>query len=101
MADVDWRWGGWLVTVMTRPPRIGVATTTPTSWLRFVGRRLGHLFPYVPGQSGYNRRLCTAAPALALVLEHLAQPCRRGGSGAAAGRHPGALLRLGRDRQAQ
>jgi hypothetical protein len=32
-------------------------------WLRFVGRRLRHLFPYVPGQSGYNRRLRAAAPA--------------------------------------
>jgi hypothetical protein len=42
-------------------------------WLRFVGRRLGHLFPYVPGQSGYNRRLRGAAPALALVLGHLAR----------------------------
>lgn len=29
-------------------------------WLRFVGHRLRHLFPYVPGQSGYNRRLLDA-----------------------------------------
>jgi hypothetical protein len=42
-------------------------------WLRFVGRRLSHLFPYVPGQSGYNRRLRAAAPALRLTLEHLAR----------------------------
>ena len=42
-------------------------------WLRFVGRRLRHLFPYVPGQSGYNRRLRAAAPALRLALEHLAR----------------------------
>src|SRR5215208_357645 len=42
-------------------------------WLRFVGHRLGHLFPYVPGQSGYNRRLRAAAPALRLALEHLAR----------------------------
>jgi hypothetical protein len=42
-------------------------------WLRFVGRRLRHLFPYVPGQSGYNRRLRAAAPALRLTLEHLAR----------------------------
>lgn len=42
-------------------------------WLRFVGHRLGHLFPYVPGQAGYNRRLRAAAPALAVVLRHLAQ----------------------------
>jgi hypothetical protein len=42
-------------------------------WLRFVARRLGHLFPWLPGQSGYNRRLRAAAPALALVLDHLAR----------------------------
>jgi hypothetical protein len=42
-------------------------------WLRFVAGRLGHLFPYVPGQSGYNRRLRTAAPALRRTLEHLAR----------------------------
>jgi hypothetical protein len=42
-------------------------------WLRFVGRRLGHLFPYLPGQSGYNRRLRAAAPALQLALEHRAR----------------------------
>ena len=49
-------------------------------WLRFVGHRLRHLFPYVPGQSGYNRRLRAAAPALRLTLEHLAAPRRRGGT---------------------
>jgi hypothetical protein len=42
-------------------------------WLRFVGHRLGHLFPSVPGQSGSNRRLRAAAPALRLTLEHLAR----------------------------
>jgi hypothetical protein len=31
-------------------------------WLRFVGHRLRHLFPYVPGRSGYNRRLLDATP---------------------------------------
>jgi hypothetical protein len=41
--------------------------------LRFVGHRLRHLFPYVPGQSGYNRWLRAAAPALRLTLEHLAR----------------------------
>ena len=42
-------------------------------WLRFVSRRLRHLFPYVPGQPGYNRRLRAAAPVLRLALEHLAR----------------------------
>jgi hypothetical protein len=26
-------------------------------WLRHAGRHLRHLFPYLPGQSGYNKRL--------------------------------------------
>src|SRR5712691_10874765 len=26
-------------------------------FLRFAKRRLGHLFPYIPGQSGFNKRL--------------------------------------------
>jgi hypothetical protein len=30
--------------------------------LRFAKRRLGHLFPYTPGQSGYNKRVRESAP---------------------------------------
>jgi hypothetical protein len=30
-------------------------------WLRHAGRHLRHLFPYLPGQSGYNKRLRRAA----------------------------------------
>jgi Transposase DDE domain len=41
-------------------------------WLRAVGGRLGHLFPYVCGQAAYNRRLRRAAPLLAVVLRALA-----------------------------
>ena len=67
-------------------------------WLRFVGHRLRHLFPCVPGQSGYHRRLRAAAPALRLTLEHLARTASSwggvvGGPVAAAGRHPGAVRR--------
>ena len=63
-------------------------------WLRFVGHRLGHLFAYVPGQSGYNRRLRAAGPALRLAWSTWPAPHRRGGPVAAAGRHPGAVWRL-------
>lgn len=42
-------------------------------WLRFVGSRLGHLFPYLPGQSGYNKRLRAAARPLAHAIRHLAE----------------------------
>jgi hypothetical protein len=34
--------------------------------------RLGHLFPYLPQQPGYNKRLRALAPAIARVITHLA-----------------------------
>jgi hypothetical protein len=33
-------------------------------FLRLARRRLGHLFPYIPGQSGFNKRLRALAPQL-------------------------------------
>jgi Transposase DDE domain len=42
-------------------------------FLRFARRRLGHLFPYIPGQSGYNRRVRALAGEIATLLGHLAQ----------------------------
>jgi hypothetical protein len=41
-------------------------------WLRFAGRRLGHLFPYLPTPSAYNRRLRRAAPLVALAIQAIA-----------------------------
>jgi hypothetical protein len=41
-------------------------------WLRFVHRRLGHLFPYIPQQPAYNKRLRAAGPLLAEAIHHLA-----------------------------
>ena len=37
-------------------------------FLRFARRRLGHLFPYLPKQSGYNKRVRALAPQIALVV---------------------------------
>jgi Transposase DDE domain len=42
-------------------------------FLRFARRRLGHLFGYIPGQSGYNKRVRALAPQIAAVLGHLAR----------------------------
>jgi hypothetical protein len=42
-------------------------------WLRFAHCRLGHLFPYLPTQSAYNKRLRAATHLLCLALEHLAR----------------------------
>ena len=41
-------------------------------WLRFAHARLEHLFPYLPGQSGYNRRLRAAGHLLCLTVRGLA-----------------------------
>lgn len=42
-------------------------------FLRLAGRLLSHLFPYIPRQPGYNKRLRSLAPAICLVIEHLAR----------------------------
>lgn len=41
-------------------------------YLRFARHRLGHLFPYIPGQSGYNKRVRTLAPEIARLVTQLA-----------------------------
>ncbi|MCA1701177.1 MAG: IS982 family transposase [Actinobacteria bacterium] len=43
---------------------------------RFLGLargRLSHLFPYIPKQPGYNKRLRSLAPQICQVIEHLAR----------------------------
>ncbi len=42
-------------------------------WLRMCYGRLGHLFPYLPKQPGYYKRLKAAAPLLAAAIDHLAR----------------------------
>ena len=44
-----------------------------TSTLRLCYGPLGHLFPYLPKQPGYHKRLKAAAPLLAAVTGHLAR----------------------------
>jgi hypothetical protein len=41
-------------------------------FLALAGWRLGHLFPYLPRQPGYNKRLRSLAPTIARVITHLA-----------------------------
>ena len=41
-------------------------------WLRFCQRRLGHLFPYLPQQPGYHKRVRAAADLLSRVTTALA-----------------------------
>lgn len=42
-------------------------------WLRVAHQRVAHLFPYIPGQSGYNKRLRKLAPEICRVISHLAR----------------------------
>ncbi len=41
-------------------------------WLRYVDAHLRHLFPVMPGQSGYNKRLRAALPQIKRVIRVLA-----------------------------
>lgn len=42
-------------------------------FLRLAQQRLGHLFPYIPGQSGFNKRLRALAPQLVQAITLLAR----------------------------
>jgi hypothetical protein len=42
-------------------------------FLRLARKQLSHLFPYIPKQPGYNKRLRALAPQICLVIEHLAR----------------------------
>src|SRR6266540_4105584 len=46
--------------------------TSEARWLRHARRHLRHLFPYLPGQSGYNKRLRAAAGLLQRAIRVLA-----------------------------
>ena len=42
-------------------------------FIRFARRRLGHLFGYIPGQSGYNKRVRDLVPQICALLGALAR----------------------------
>jgi hypothetical protein len=44
-------------------------------WLRMCYGRLGHLFPYLPKQPGYHKRVKAAAPLICQATLHLAMLC--------------------------
>jgi hypothetical protein len=49
-----------------------LAVPNDRKFLAFARWRLGHLFPYLPKQPGYNKRLRALAPTIARVIGHLA-----------------------------
>jgi hypothetical protein len=42
-------------------------------FLRLARARLGHLFPYIPKQPGYNKRVRALAPQICALINHLAR----------------------------
>ncbi|MFD4444906.1 IS982 family transposase [Nocardia sp. NPDC058519] len=59
-----------LVTLAVMQALLGF--TSERRWLRYAGKNLRHLFPYLPQQPGYNKRLRGAAPLLLGVIRALA-----------------------------
>jgi transposase len=47
--------------------------TSEARWLRHAGRHLRHLFPYLPGQSGYNKRLRRTTELLGHLIRVVAR----------------------------
>ncbi|TMR94897.1 IS982 family transposase [Nonomuraea basaltis] len=60
-----------LLTLAVAQALLGVRSEA--RWLRFVPRHLPGAFPYLPGQSGYNKRLRAALPLLKRAIRALAQ----------------------------
>ena len=59
-----------LVTLAVMQALLGY--TSEARWVRHARAGLGHLFPYLPGQSGYNRRLRAAAALITVLIRLLA-----------------------------
>lgn len=60
-----------LLTVAIAQALLGIGSET--RWLRFLPRHLPGAFPYLPGQSGYNKRLRRALPLLQRTICALAR----------------------------
>jgi hypothetical protein len=53
--------------------------TSETRWLRYARKHLRAMFPYLPGQSGYNKRLRKLADTMAWLISELAGQTSIGG----------------------
>jgi Transposase DDE domain len=62
-----------LVTLAVMQALLGF--TSETHWLRHVRKHLGSMFPYVPRQAGYNKRLRAASGLLKALIRVLATEC--------------------------
>jgi hypothetical protein len=59
-----------LVTLAVMQALLGF--TSESRWIRYARAHLGHLFSYLPGQPGYNRRLRAAAGLITALIRLLA-----------------------------
>jgi Transposase DDE domain len=59
-----------LVTLAVMQALLGYSSEA--RWLRYADRHLRHLFPYLPGQSGYNKRLRRAAGLIGHAIRAIA-----------------------------
>jgi hypothetical protein len=59
-----------LLTIAVAQALLGIRSEA--RWLRFLPAHLPGAFPYLPGQSGYNKRLRAALPLLKQVIRLLA-----------------------------
>ena len=59
-----------LVTLAVMQALLGF--TSEARWLRYAARHLRHLFPYLPGQSGYNKRLRRTGELLGCTIRMIA-----------------------------
>lgn len=60
-----------LVTLSVMQALLGI--TSERRWIRYANTHLQGLFPYLPGQSGYNKRIRKLADMMHVVIAHLGQ----------------------------
>jgi hypothetical protein len=64
-----------LITLVVLQALLGF--TSEARWLRYANAHLRAMFPYLPTQSGYNKRVRAAAAMLRAVCAHLVGRCSR------------------------
>lgn len=62
-----------LITLAVVQALLGI--TSETRFVRYARRHLVHLFPYLPNQSGYNKRLRAASFQLRMMIRLLGREC--------------------------
>jgi hypothetical protein len=61
--------------VCLAPAQVLLGARSEHHWMRTCYARLWHLFPYLPNQPGYHKRVKAAAPLICRAAEYLATLC--------------------------